>query len=729
MSLGFIFPITQYKTNKVPGADLTQQGSSIRTENDNQTVEGIQETAGDSLPPNDPTTQTQQGANEDVQKKAETLQSILANATKDSAKQQEDDRLNQRKPPVGSARGIAQRNAARREQALANGPLKNHLPSSSKSSGMDGVGSRPVGRPKSSAFLPATKSKNQGTSQAQRRPTSGPLPRESELIPPKTSKTNKSHKTTDTPRRPVTAIHDSESADFGPLCMDKTPKTPMSVLDEDDDKQLHFWREKGLKWEEIRVLFAARTGKKFTSKALQHRLKRVRARWPELKEQAEKKKDGNELIGLPALVAANAAEKDEDQSEEQHPLRRGGKKWDPNAYEEYMANQQALADFLTDGEESSNESGNEDSDDDGEELAIRKPRTVTRTIVEPEPLDENEVWFQYHVTRKAWTTEEREDNVPTYAIGPPAYNTLREANTAAGKEIQLSRFGVPGISITCSSFSCTTDADGMHHYHVVHEGGIMVRVDVTRSLRAPGAAKPEVVVAGHAWLSKRQWIACAKEVHTVTSPAAVPVLAPSTPPPSNNNNNKDEDNNEEGDGDGENNKDENGGDATAPEDDDFDLLFEEALNQQELSPPRTTSSPQEQDQEQQPNLTVESVPTTATTATAATAAAAAATTTTTTTRNYRILGAFTVLDAANREAAAALLEACAPRKNKYRIDVVEQRKQTQREISAKVDELEEEGGVFEASVEVEPSDGASEGKTVEVTVWVEEVTLGGPRNV
>lgn len=498
----------------------------------------------------------------------------------------------------------------------------------------------------------------------------------------------------------------------------------MSVLDEDDDKQIHFWREKGLKWEEIRVLFAARTGKKFTSKALQHRLKRVRARWPELKEQAEKKKDGNELIGLPALVAANATEKDEAESEEQQPPRLGGKKWDPNAYEEYMANQQALADFLTDGEgESSNES-EDDNDSDDEALAPRKPRTVTRTIVEPEPLDENEVWFQYHVTRKAWTTEEREDNVPTYATGPPAYNTLREANAAAGKEIQLSRFGVPGISTSCLSFSCTTDADGMHHYHVVHEGGIMVRVDVNRSLRAPGAAKPEVVVAGNAWLSKRQWIACAKEVHTITSPVAVlPVVTPSTPPPSNNNHDNDEDDNNNNDS----NQDENGGDAAAPEEDtDFEFLFEEALNQLELSPP-TASSPQEQDHEQQPNLTVESVPTTATVAT--TAPAAVTTTTTTSTHNHRILGAFTVLDAANREAAAALLEACAPRKNKYHIDVVEQRKQMQREISAKVDELEEEGGAFEATVEVEPSDGESEGKTVEVVVWVEEVTLGGPRNV
>lgn len=655
-----------------------------------------------------------------MQKEAKNLQSILASATKDSAKQQEDDRLNQRKPPVGSAREIAQRNAARREQALANGPLKKHLPSSSKSLGTGGASSRLVGRPKSSAFLPATKSKNQGTSQAQRRPTSGPLPPESELISPKTPK--KSIRAFVTPRRAAAVLNDSESADFGPLCIDKTPKTPMSVLDEDEDKKIHFWREMGLKWEDIRVLFAVHTGKKFTVSSLQYRLKRVRERWPELKEQAERKNDDSNLIGLPALVAANAADKDKDESEEQQPPRLGGKKWDPNAYEEYMANQQALADFLTDGEESSNES--EDEDSDGEALAPRKPRTVTRTIVEPEPLDENEVWFQYHVTRKAWTTEEREDGVPTYAIGPPAYNTLREANAAAGKEIQLSRFGVPGISTSCSSFSCTTDADGMHHYHVVHEGGIMVRVDVTRSLRAPGAAKPEVVVAGNAWLSKRQWIACAKEVHTVTSPVAVlPVVAPSTPPPSNNNRDKDDDDNNNND----NNQDENGGDATATEEDtDFERLFEEALNQQEPSPLPTTSSPQEQDQEQQPTLTVESVPTTAT---AATATAATATTTTTTTHNHRILGAFTVLDAANREAAAALLEACAPRKNKYHIDVVEQRKQMQREISAKVDELEEEGGVFEATVEVEPSDGESEGKTVEVVVWVEEVTLGGPRNV
>ncbi|KAF4538800.1 uncharacterized protein LTHEOB_1154 [Lasiodiplodia theobromae] len=718
------------------GADLTQQGPSTRTESVNQTVEGVQETTGDSLPLNDPTTQTQQDANDDVQKKADNLQSLLANVTKDSAKQQEDDRLNTRTPPVGSAREIAQRNAARREKALANGPLKKHLSSSSKSSGMDGVGSRPVGRPKSSAFLPTTKSKNQGTSQAQRRPTSGPLPPESELIPPKTSK-KKSKKAVDTPRRPAAVLNDSESADFGPLCIDKTPKTPMSVLDEDEDKRIHFWREMGVKWEDIRILFAAHTGKKFTVPSLQYRLKRIRERWPELKEQAERKKDDNNLIGLPALVAANAAENDKDEPEEQQPPRLGGKKWDHNAYEEYMANKQALADYFTDGEGSSNASeDDDDSDDEGEALAPpRKPRTVTRTIVEPEPLDENEVWFQYHVTRKAWTTDEREDNVPTYAVGPPAYNTLREANTAAGKEIQLSRFGVPGISITCSSFSCTTDADGMHHYYVSHEGGIMVRVDVTRSLRAPGAAKPEVTVAGNAWLSKRQWIACAKEVHTVTSTVAVPVVVPSTPPPSNNNNNKDEDEDDDDDDDNdeknnnENNKDENGGDTAAPDDADFDFLFEEAMNQQELSPPQTSSSPQEQDQEQQqPNLTAESLPTTA--AAAPVPTPVATTTATTTTRNIRILGAFTVLDAANREAAAALLEACAPRKNKYHIDVVEQRKQMQREISAKVEELEEEGGAFEATVEVEPSDGGSEeGKTVEVTVWVEEVTLGGPRNV
>ncbi|KAB2574709.1 hypothetical protein DBV05_g6657 [Lasiodiplodia theobromae] len=710
------------------GADLTQQGPSTRTESVNQTVEGVQETTGDSLPLNDPTTQTQQDANDDVQKKADNLQSLLANVTKDSAKQQEDDRLNTRTPPVGSAREIAQRNAARREKALANGPLKKHLSSSSKSSGMDGVGSRPVGRPKSSAFLPTTKSKNQGTSQAQRRPTSGPLPPESELIPPKTSK-KKSKKAVDTPRRPAAVLNDSESADFGPLCIDKTPKTPMSVLDEDEDKRIHFWREMGVKWEDIRILFAAHTGKKFTVPSLQYRLKRIRERWPELKEQAERKKDDNNLIGLPALVAANAAENDKDEPEEQQPPRLGGKKWDHNAYEEYMANKQALADYFTDGEGSSNESEDDDDSDD-EELAPRKPRTVTRTIVEPEPLDENEVWFQYHVTRKAWTTEEREDNVPTYAVGPPAYNTLREANTAAGKEIQLPRFGVPGISITCSSFSCTTDADGMHHYYVVHEGGIMVRVDVTRSLRAPGAAKPEVTVAGNAWLSKRQWIACSKEVHTVTSPLAVPVQGPSTLPPSNNNNKEDEDGSEDEDNDDDDdngsNKDENGGNTTAPEDTDLDSIFDEPTDQQGPSPP-TTSSPQEQEQEgqQQPNLTNEPACTTAVAAPVATT-----TTITTTTRNIRILGAFTVLDAANREAAAALLAACAPRKNKYRIDVIQERDRMRADINATVDELEEEGGAFEASVEVEPSDGESEeGRTVEVTVWVEEVTLGGPRNV
>ncbi|KKY23246.1 hypothetical protein UCDDS831_g02977 [Diplodia seriata] len=489
-------------------------------------AEPTQETTGDSSPSAASTAATSQdvATNDTLQKKPAheadksnpeeptSLQSMLAGATKEPAKDRNDDRSGARKPaPSGNAREAAQRNAARREQALANGPLKKHMqqPSSGNKLGGAGAGStRPVGRPpkssSSSAFMPAAKPKNLHAGATKN--NNNLLPRESDLLPAKATKktTTTNNTTTTTTRRPAprptttttTTAPRHDPDDFGPLVdPNKTPTTPLSVLEEHDDKQLHHWREKGLAWAEIRILYAARTGKRFSAQGLRDRLKRVRRRWPELvaiKDGDGGKKGGDDagLIGLPAVVAAREREereREEEKEEEQQQPRLGGKKWDPNAYERYMANQQAMADFLTDGEGESGDDGDESTttsdDDDGNnnntKQALTTAKTRTVTTIEPEPLDENEVWFQYHVTRKCWSTtttsssfsEEEaeaaaaaEAEAPTYAIGPAAHTTLRAANAAAGDEIQRSRFGVAGIAPGCKSFSCEADDEGMLHY-------------------------------------------------------------------------------------------------------------------------------------------------------------------------------------------------------------------------------------------------------------------------
>lgn len=460
------------------------------------------------------------------------LQAALANATRGPSKDQSDSRPEVRKPPPANAREAAQRNAARREQALAKGPLKKTSESldqllgtqssgSKKGKTVNGVShegkpARPAGRPKNSALMPAHKPKSQISSGTHRK--ADRLPREESLMSPKATKKNGVMVAQGPVRKPDTVLNNPDSTDFG-LLVEKTPSTPSSLITE-DDKKIHYWKEKGLKWDEIRTLYAALTGKKFTKAGLQGRLKRVLACWPELKKEKEDK----EPMGLAALVAEKEAEK-ETEEEPPQPPQLGGKKWDPNAYEQFMANQQALADFLTDGEES-------EDDYEGSEDKESSPTMVTRTVIEPEPLDENEVWFQYHVNRKYWTPDSPKDQADEIRIGPAAYNTLVEANTAAGKEIQLTRFGIPGASAQCSSFTCNRDENGMQHYRAESALGIVL-VYVSRSLRSPlspesVARRPTVTSARNSWLSKRQWIARSKEIHVTTTYTAVPGL-PSNP--------------------------------------------------------------------------------------------------------------------------------------------------------------------------------------------------------
>ncbi|OJD36080.1 uncharacterized protein BKCO1_13000157 [Diplodia corticola] len=777
-----------------------------------------------------------------------SLQSMLANATKEPAKERNDDT---RKPTSGSAREAAQRNALRREQALANGPLKKHIQPvpSSKPKGASGA--------KSSAFIPTPKSKNQSASQAQRKPTSNFLPRESDLLPAKASK-KMSSQTANVPRRPATALNDPDSVNFGPLVADKTPSTPLSVLEEEDDKQLHFWKEKGLKWEEIRILYAARTGKKFSVAGLQYRLKRVHNRWPDLtKDRADEgKKD------------AEKEKQEELQQQQEQPPPLGGKKWDPNAYEQYMANQQALADFLTDGEEESSSDADEINDNDDalhttasrrhQRAALPKPTrnpppTSTTTIPSPAPLAENEVWFEYHVTRQCWDpSREDQSAAPVYAVGGPgpaqALHTLREANAAAGEEIQRARFGVEGVSAGCKSFSCETDAEGMHHYRVEHDdaaGRATVRVDVGRSLRAPGAAAAAAAatrprVGRQGWLGTRGWVACVEEVWRVERPAGCCCRrrrdaggdggGSGDEGGGDGGGDDDDDGDDDGDGTSGSNRDDDGNAdadadaaaaaaavaaATFPSHDDDDTTFDDLFkniddlfadpedpvvvvepsiqthhHHQAESPappapapapaPLQPQPPNQQQQQQTPtpdpdphtqNNHHTHTHTHTHTPSPSLATEHTTTTTTTTTRRPRILGFFTVPDAANREAAAALLDAVCPRTNR-RIDAVEARERMRKELEERVEALaaladqgeeggeeggeEEEGegeeggeeggegggggggegGVFECSVEVEEDyrrcegegDGGERGKVVEVRSWVEEVGVGGPRN-
>ncbi|KAF4313051.1 hypothetical protein GTA08_BOTSDO00648 [Botryosphaeria dothidea] len=461
------------------------------------------------------------------------LQAALANVTRGPSKDQSNSRPEVRKPPPASAREAAQRNAARREQALAKGPLKKTSESldqllgtqssgSKKGKTVNGVShegkpARPAGRPKNSALMPAHKPKSQISSGTHRK--ADRLPREESLMSPKATKKNGVMVAQGPVRKPDTVLNNPDSTDFG-LLVEKTPSTPSSLITE-DDKKIHYWKEKGLKWDEIRTLYAALTGKKFTKAGLQGRLKRVLACWPELKKEKESK----EPMGLAALVAEKEAEKEAEEEDAPQPPQLGGKKWDPNAYEQYMANQQALADFLTDGEES-------EDDYEGSEDEKSSPTMVTRTVIEPEPLDENEVWFQYHVNRKYWTADSPEDQADEIRIGLAAYNTLVEANTAAGKEIQLTRFGIPGASAQCSSFTCNRDENGMQHYRAESALGIVL-VYVSRSLRSPLSPesverRPTVTSAQNSWLSKRHWIARSKEIHITTTYTAVPGL-PSGP--------------------------------------------------------------------------------------------------------------------------------------------------------------------------------------------------------
>ncbi|KAL1623171.1 hypothetical protein SLS54_004658 [Diplodia seriata] len=884
--LDFLLPDTHIATNKNAGANNTQQTPSTNTAVSNQAAEPTQETTGDSSPSAASTAATSQdvATNDTLQKKSAheaeksnpeeptSLQSMLAGATKEQAKDRNDDRSGARKPaPSGNAREAAQRNAARREQALANGPLKKHMqqPSSGNKLGGTGAGStRPVGRPpkssSSSAFMPAAKPKNLHAGAIKN--NNNLLPRESDLLPAKATKkrTNNTTTTTTTTRRPAlrppptTTAPPHDPDDFGPLVdPNKTPTTPLSVLEEHDDKQLHHWREKGLAWAEIRILYAARTGKRFSAQGLRDRLKRVRRRWPELvatKDGDGGKKGGDDagLIGLPAAVAAREREereREEEKEEEQQQPRLGGKKWDPNAYERYMANQQAMADFLTDGEGESGDDGDESTttsdDDDGNnnktKQALTKTKTRTVTAIEPEPLDENEVWFQYHVTRKCWSTtttssssssEEEEAaeaeaaaaaeaEAPTYAIGPAAHTTLRAANAAAGDEIQRSRFGVAGIAPGCKSFSCEADNEGMLHYRVEHVeqqqqqpvlGGTrkgkrvttttttVVRVDVGRSLRAPGEGAgrvgggDDVVGGGVGWLAKRQWVVCVEEVGTRTvevvgreggdgggeSEGEDNMESEHDGGDDGGSNHDDDGNSDEGNNDNvdHNIVDDVANDTTAtatatvtttaaaaaaalPTDPDFDDLFKN-IDDLFLEPSSPQPNPEYPQQTTETNTNDHQPSTSSSPSPSPSPAAAAppppppaeeAVTAAAPSRSphhhhhkqpiithhtTRILGAYTVRDAANRDAAAALLDACMPRRP--HIDAIEAREAMRKELEARVDELEAEEGLFECSVEVPPgtttTGGGSEvqaegegAEVVEVRVWVEEVGLGGPRNV
>lgn len=578
-----------------------------------------------------------------------SLQSILANATK---KDLEETRPDIRKAPNSTAREVAQRNAARRDQALATGPLKKPPQvactnaAAKKTPATNGVG-RPA-KPKGSAFIPTPKPKRQAASQTQKQANSNRLPRESDLVAPKASKkTSSSAAAAAPPKRPSTVLHDPNSTDYGP-CADKTPSTPYSVITE-DDKQLYEWREKGLTWAAVRALFAALTGKKFSEHGIRYRYKRVLDRFPEL---GKEKKNKEELKGLPALVAAQEAEKQAaaaevqgaEDDDPQQPLPIGGKKWNHDAYEQYRTNQNAISDFLTDAEPSDDDDDDDDSVSTTIPATAKPPPTTTRTITEPQPLDENEVWFQYHVTRQSFHTptssspsSPSDDPPPTYTIGSPSYPTLRAANALAGAEILLPRHGLPGASPASTSFSCTVDAHGLHHYRAACPLGA-VRVDVSRTLRAPLAPGDRPLeLDARDWLpGRRMWVVRVREegVVKVWKPVA----------------------------------------AAAVEDDLFGDGGEAGFAEVEM---RTETG-------------------------------------------HGVLGTFTVLDAANREAGAAWLEVAAPRS--ARIDGAERREGVRRELEGELDGLEERGARFERGVERE-----GEGRTV--VFWVEEVGVGGPRNV
>ncbi|KAL1626326.1 hypothetical protein SLS56_006910 [Neofusicoccum ribis] len=574
-----------------------------------------------------------------------SLRSLLAEAAKEQPKRLEEDKSEARKAPDLTAREVAQRNAARREQALTNStPNKPPQPIGKPENCQNAAlktqtvrPARPTAKSKSSAFMPAQKSKAQAASQAKRYSNTEPLPRESDftapksksqiksqarrypnterlpserqLMSPKASKRNSIASAPTSSRRPSTVLNDPNSTDFGPIG-DKKPTTPYSVID-DDDKQIHYWKEKGLKWAEICMLYAALTGKKFTPQGLQFRLKRIHKRFPELKQEKDKK----ELKGLPALAAAQAnqaptAEEEEEDEEPHQPIPLGGKKWNADAYEHHLANQQALADYLT-----------SDSDSNSNSATPSPSPSPSRSPSPPPPLAPNEPYFTYHVHRLSTPTAS-----PAVAIGPPAgYTSLRAANRAAGAEILLPRFGVAGAGPGSRAFGCAVDPDGLHAYHA--DG---VRVWVERVLRCAGKGGEPGVVVGGGWMGRRGWVVCAREVHAVGG----------------------------GDGDG---------------------VFEEARERR------------------------------------------------TETRAYRVLGAFTVLDAANREAGAALLDAVAPRS--ARIDKAEEREEMRKAIAEEVDELEGRGESFKGSGEMAVPSVAAEGAEVEFEVWVEEVGLMGPRNI
>ncbi|KAK7568314.1 hypothetical protein IWX49DRAFT_636535 [Phyllosticta citricarpa] len=264
-----------------------------------------------------------------------------------------------------------------------------------------------------------------------------PIEEDDEEDEPATKPAQRSPKTTRKGRRAATNAPSADTsppqASDGIIMVNQNFTTPpsnrgaYSVQLCEADKDLVKWRNMGLKWLDVRTLYASKTNRIMTPQSLQYRYKRVLKENPDLAAAAVAKSDS-----APPLDAAITASLEDEETEAAKP-RPSGKTWNLDALEEWCANQRELEACLTDGED---ESGGEPDKEDktrNKQMVVRAPT--------PEPLDEGECWWQYQVWRKSWNKNtgkknklEKEKVVEKTAVGKDAENNVGEKSGEEQKD-------------------------------------------------------------------------------------------------------------------------------------------------------------------------------------------------------------------------------------------------------------------------------------------------------
>ncbi|KAK8159229.1 hypothetical protein IWX90DRAFT_294498 [Phyllosticta citrichinensis] len=165
------------------------------------------------------------------------------------------------------------------------------------------------------------------------------------------------------------------------------------------DKHLAKWRSAGLKWDDVRILYANETNRILAPQTLQYRHKRVLEKNPDLAAAAAMKTDVPPPDDAP--VHASAEEYEEEAEPPKHGP--GGKTWNMDALEAYYANQRELNAYFASGEDETDD----DDEPAEEEQEPRRQQPVREKT--PEALDKNDCWWMYQVWRKSWTKTTEED--------------------------------------------------------------------------------------------------------------------------------------------------------------------------------------------------------------------------------------------------------------------------------------------------------------------------------